>query len=67
MRHSSIPTIGTTRPTARVRRYVEPQAPDARYGTRKYQEDSERLMGWLCAPLVFGLAYVVTTLALLVL
>lgn len=58
MRYQSIPTAGA------LRKSVEPPA---RHGTRKYQEDSDRLMGLICAPLVFGLAYITTTLILLVL
>lgn len=45
---------------------MPPQEPDARYGTRKYQAGVDRVMGLICAPLVFGLSYVVTSLVLLV-
>lgn len=65
-RMAIISTVATMRPNAGSRRFVPPQEPDARYGTRRYQDRTDRLMGLICAPLVFGLSYVVTSLVLLV-
>lgn len=51
--HSRIPHRGAQRTVCE---------PPAHWGTRRYQEANDRLLGMICAPLVFGLSYVLTTL-----